>query len=416
VSSVGVEPNDFEAFRESLREALYHLQDPNFVPAQALYKVMDVAPETGPGSLQSRVIEAVRQLEPERDMPQDGRASLHFRSLHYRFINGLTQEETAELMHMSVRNVQRVQGEAIHVLARHLWTRTPQDESQTNRMQAPDWQTQTNLEIRSLDIHAPDAQANVSEVVQSVVDLEAALAGGRGVEISAGYVQADLTAMVHPSLLRQTLITSIASVARYVSSPEMTIYATLEDGQVKITLTGVISDRALPPESTLLADIIKPATAAVTFRQRDNLIFAQIALPIVGERTVLVIEDNPDMVYFYRRCTAGTPYRIVHGPATQQIFDVIERVKPHAIILDVMLPDMDGWQLLTHLSESMTTRTIPVLVCSVVKEENLALALGATAYLSKPVHPHQVVEALDQALLQAPSRAVTARGSSAITS
>jgi CheY-like chemotaxis protein len=76
----------------------------------------------------------------------------------------------------------------------------------------------------------------------------------------------------------------------------------------------------------------------------------------------------------------------------------VEDHRPAIIVLDVMLPDIDGWQLLTHLHEHPLTRSTPVIVCSVVKEEALALALGATIFLAKPVEPERFVEALDQVL------------------
>ena len=76
----------------------------------------------------------------------------------------------------------------------------------------------------------------------------------------------------------------------------------------------------------------------------------------------------------------------------------VEACAPSIIVLDVMLPDMDGWELLAHLHEHPPTRSIPILVCSVVREEELALALGAKLYLSKPVRRQQFIQALDQAL------------------
>jgi CheY-like chemotaxis protein len=103
------------------------------------------------------------------------------------------------------------------------------------------------------------------------------------------------------------------------------------------------------------------------------------------------------MVYFYRRCTAGTTYNFNHISLGKDLFQAIDTFKPDIILLDVMLPDMDGWQLLTNLHERSVSRDIPVVVCSVMKEENLALALGACGYLVKPVQPQQLVEALDHA-------------------
>jgi CheY-like chemotaxis protein len=79
---------------------------------------------------------------------------------------------------------------------------------------------------------------------------------------------------------------------------------------------------------------------------------------------------------------------------------MIEAIPPDVIVLDVMLPDVDGWNLLLDLHEHPATRSIPVIVCSVVREENLAMSLGAALYLSKPVSPRQFIRALDQVLGQ----------------
>ena len=62
-------------------------------------------------------------MEPGPDVPPNANAQRNFDSLHKRFVLGLTQDETAECLHMSVRHLHRVQAEATHVLARRLWQR-----------------------------------------------------------------------------------------------------------------------------------------------------------------------------------------------------------------------------------------------------------------------------------------------------
>jgi CheY-like chemotaxis protein len=114
--------------------------------------------------------------------------------------------------------------------------------------------------------------------------------------------------------------------------------------------------------------------------------------------TVLVVDDNQDLVHFFRRYTNGTRYRIVHLGEGSHLFETIESSRPDAIILDVMLPDCDGWELLSHLHAHPETTPIPVIVCSVVRQEDLALALGASLYLPKPVRRRQLIQALDTLL------------------
>jgi CheY-like chemotaxis protein len=113
---------------------------------------------------------------------------------------------------------------------------------------------------------------------------------------------------------------------------------------------------------------------------------------------VLVVDDNVDLVHFYRRYAAGTRYHIVHLSQGTGVLEAVESVTPDIIVLDVMLPDVDGWDLLVQLHEHPATRPIPVVVCSVVREEELALSLGASVYLPKPVRRREFIGALDQAV------------------
>jgi len=143
----------------------------------------------------------------------------------------------------------------------------------------------------------------------------------------------------------------------------------------------------------------------------DCLSFS-MELPSVGQ-VVLIVDDNADLIHLYRRYVVGTRYHIVHTAQGQRVFEIAEASSPDVIVLDVMLPDVDGWELLADLHEHSATRSIPVIVCSVIREEDLALALGAALYLPKPVERQQFLQALDQALSQAATRAPIVRANSA---
>ena len=116
---------------------------------------------------------------------------------------------------------------------------------------------------------------------------------------------------------------------------------------------------------------------------------------------VLVVDDNLDMVYLYRRYAAGTRFVIEHLTDSQTLFEHIEAHPPDVIVLDIMLPDNDGWQLLTQLHEYPSTRSVPVVICSVIKGEQLALALGASLYLPKPVSRSDFIQAMERAAASA---------------
>jgi CheY-like chemotaxis protein len=71
---------------------------------------------------------------------------------------------------------------------------------------------------------------------------------------------------------------------------------------------------------------------------------------------------------------------------------------PDLILLDVMMPTMDGWQVLRSLKQNPTTEHTPIIICSVLKEPELAISLGARAYLKKPVDRLELLATLERIL------------------
>jgi CheY-like chemotaxis protein len=71
-------------------------------------------------------------------------------------------------------------------------------------------------------------------------------------------------------------------------------------------------------------------------------------------------------------------------------------VSPQAILLDVMMPQVDGWKVLARLRQHPATEQIPVIVCTIMAQEELALALGAGGFLRKPVSRQDFLDALDR--------------------
>jgi CheY-like chemotaxis protein len=76
--------------------------------------------------------------------------------------------------------------------------------------------------------------------------------------------------------------------------------------------------------------------------------------------------------------------------------EVIRRVHPAAVVLDIRLPRLDGGQVLAELKGDPATAAIPVVIASVVDDRPRGLALGADAYLLKPVRREDLVETLRQ--------------------
>lgn len=126
-----------------------------------------------------------------------------------------------------------------------------------------------------------------------------------------------------------------------------------------------------------------------------------LRLPLREQRTVLVIDDQTPVINMFRRFLAHSSSVTVAG-ATQaeELFPLVHQLHPALIILDVMMPQVDGWEMLQRLKLNEDTRAIPVVVCSAWAAPDLAYSLGAAAFLKKPVTQKAFLDVLAQVGLE----------------
>jgi CheY-like chemotaxis protein len=398
----------------ALREALTHLYDQSYQPPAALCAVVGCPGNDALLSFQSTVMHAIEELRPAVDALPASPALRIYELLRNRFVLKLTLEETAERMNTSFSGVCRLQRMAVHSLARLLWDRQQTARQQMQSAghdqlpaasaevgQAGDWRAQAQRELASLSSNAPDSVSDVGEALQGACELQGRLLSKLDVRVDLAYLQPGLVTTVHRSALRQLFIAAIGRLAPSVSPGSLVIYAGLADGSPRITVTGRLGRAGRPDVTQLTADLLAPADVVIECSADDQQLSMVLDLPSVGVITVLAVDDNPDMARLYRRYADGTQYHILHVAHGHGFFDTVKALGPDLIVLDVMLPDVDGWELLMRLRSEATTSTIPVVVCSVVKEEELALSLGAAGYIAKPVRPLEFIRALDLARQQA---------------
>ena len=109
---------------------------------------------------------------------------------------------------------------------------------------------------------------------------------------------------------------------------------------------------------------------------------------------VLIIEDDPDMADLLSQTVVKAGYRTLIADAGKPGLQVARENDVSAILLDVMMPGMDGWKVLQALKSDRRTSQIPVIVCSIVDNRPLGYRLGASHYFVKPVEPHQLTNVL----------------------
>ena len=103
-----------------------------------------------------------------------------------------------------------------------------------------------------------------------------------------------------------------------------------------------------------------------------------------GERLVLVVDDDPDILQTLVLCLSSEGYRVLMAANGKEALDILDSEHPSVILLDLMMPVMDGWQFVAEL-EQRGRRNVPLLILSADRSvQGHAHQLRASGHLAKP--------------------------------
>ncbi|MGA2088722.1 MAG: response regulator [Stellaceae bacterium] len=109
-----------------------------------------------------------------------------------------------------------------------------------------------------------------------------------------------------------------------------------------------------------------------------------------GAQTILVVDDDEAVHDLVGSMLGREGYRVLHARSGDEALAITRRERPDAITLDVMMPQMDGWSVLTSLKADPALSHIPVIMLTMLHEQAIALSLGASGYITKPVDWNQL--------------------------
>ncbi len=101
--------------------------------------------------------------------------------------------------------------------------------------------------------------------------------------------------------------------------------------------------------------------------------------------TILIVDDESAMRESLAEALAAEGYRVIKAAGGKEGLRLAREERPDAIILDVIMPDLDGWTVLRSLKQDADLCTIPVVLATVLGDRDMGLALGAAEHLTKPV-------------------------------
>jgi CheY-like chemotaxis protein len=395
-------------FQKHLRSALNHLYNRDFLRNSPLLEALGLSGASDAPLILQRIInEAIEALKPADHEPMNTDKRRIYDILIYRYIEQFKQEEVAHHIGVSIRQLKREQDRAIETLVYYLWEKYGlanrqeedfvEDASQEKDLSSNEWNWL--LDSRT------DWVTDTKQLTEETLRLLQPLANQYGVRMEFALVEELPELAVHPIAFRQILLNLGRIAIDQASGNSFVLKTAVEKSYVQFhyithskpaeQLVGSLSDE----ESNLLAiaeELINVSGGQLTIEDIHQEFRARLTLPIIDSIPVLVVDDNAEIIDLLTRYSVGTRYRIIGSAQPEQALQIAIETGAKIVVLDVMMPKMDGWELLGRFRNHPKTAHIPVIIQSILTQRDLAISLGAKALLLKPVKQEAFLKVLDQ--------------------
>jgi CheY-like chemotaxis protein len=199
-----------------------------------------------------------------------------------------------------------------------------------------------------------------------------------------------------PAIAQQLIISTASRTIQQSGDGQLTIGLSTDTDQVLIEFS-FISEIAQPagldftPAISKLADQLNWTVLQEIRPGGERVIRMKINARIP---TFLIIDDNEGVEQLIDRFLEGYPCHVISARTSSEGLHLAEELLPAVIILDIMMPEMDGWEILQRLRSRPRTSAIPVIICSVFNDPELAYSLGVFSCVSKPIKRDDLLAAL----------------------
>ena len=402
------------SFVTELRRVLRHLYDPAELRKSPLLEIFDEAHKR-PSTLRRTLTDAIQNMKPEPSIPSCSNAWRIYHTLSWRFVEQSGQKQVAANLAISPRQLRRLEQLSVQELADNLWTRFDLEHMrhpaaptarEGDRPDALNAETSgRERELEWLRKSLPSEVVDISKVVKA--SLETADPLMRELGVQAEYKIPDNPPLMAGQLapIHQALLNVLTAIARSVPGGRLEI--AVENQQrglcvhVRPTTRGPVHQLPNSDFTEMLnmahqlIGLLGGTLEISPVQGREQVPAVTLVLSVAQQITVLMIDDNADTLQLFERRLSESRYRFIGARDPEQALDLAEEMAPQIILLDVMLPDVDGWELLGRLREHPATRDAPILICTILPQEQLALTLGAAAFIRKPVSREALLSALD---------------------
>ncbi len=398
-----------------VRNALAHLYDYAYLQNHPLAAIVDASGKldevTRAQRLRRLLLDCIESLRPQSEGDAPSQAARAHALLTYRYVDGIAMTEIAEKRSLSERQAYRELEKGVQAVASLLSDRmrengagAPMLPPGPQRDAAGSLQA-ARAEAARLGQAVNTGDLDVADVLQGIQELLAPISQRTGIHIHLQTIGPRPRAAADRVMLRQALLNLLTHALNAAVEGDLAIAVSAREASLRIEMCeSPTATRTCPPSPARGAEpgvglsvaqaLIEAQGGRLEIEQREGKWRAEVILPTTGRATILAIDDNADLVTLLQRYLAGHEVKVVGASDGQQALRLAEELSPQVITLDVMMPSQDGWEILQQLRRSPRTAHIPVIICSVLNEPELAQSMGASGYITKPVSQADLLDVL----------------------
>jgi CheY-like chemotaxis protein len=367
-----------ESFIEQVKEALEKLYDFQALQENDLTRFFSSQAADGRTTsahqLRGQLIEAIESLNPGQNVAANSGTVRLYNLIYMHYVGRLTIQQAAWEVGVSLRQAYRDLRRGQKLVSAILWHKLDTENT------IPQQDTSVNAELTRLGDNT--TIITLQEMLDSAIRPIQVLADKYNIAIHIESPSSPIMLTTNLMMAQQILTHILSQIIQQVRPSSLKIH--LLDDNNFIRMQFAANDQPALDIKPIIQQMMDQINWELLYTtEEDN---QEIWLKSLQHKSLIVlIDDNEGLSHLLQRYLTDDAYTVMSIPNTEAGLQMIQQLQPDAIILDVMMPGIDGWEILQRLRTRNETQFIPVIICSVINDSELAFALGASQYVPKPV-------------------------------
>lgn len=350
--------------------------------------------ESAAHALRRNVMEAIETLNPGNQVAMRTNEARIYNLMHIYYIRRMSIQEAGMEVGISRRQIYRDLRTGYEQVAAILWQKIHQAGA-TKAVLEPLSLSPITMEMTHLEaeVHSID----LKKLLEAALKAVQVLMERHNTYLDLHLPDDSVLISTNPTIAQQVLTLLLSQTIQQVKPTYCAIDLDLQGIELILQCSFLPSnnDWAIPQYD----ETVEVMMAKLRWKLQLNtppLPFYVFIRALQSKLNLLIIDDNHGLIELLERYFADEKYYVMVAYDGETGLQLAQEKQPDAIIMDLMMPGMDGWELLQHLRTHTRTQHIPVIICSVINDPELAYSLGASTFVKKPISKESILKALSK--------------------